>query len=170
MSRIEPPADATSDNDYLRVLEHCPEVALRWSELSRTLRFTGSLSPQLKEEVRRSTAAEIGCKFCASFGAPKTRHEDPREALAVRLAQTVARDPKLVDAALFDELRRYFSDAEIVELVALISFVVIGGQTFGSVMAIGAASAEFAMAYETWLGEEMARARSVHSTGHESRG
>jgi hypothetical protein len=117
------------------------------------------MPPELKEEGRRSTAAEIGCRFCASFGAAKTEHSDPREALAVRLARIVAVDPMLVDDALFDELREHFADEQIVELVALISFVVVGGQTFGAAMAIEPASAEYAMTYETWLADEMALAR-----------
>jgi alkylhydroperoxidase family enzyme len=156
MPRVELPSDTTSESEYLSVLEHCPQVAERWSELSTTLRFSGKLRPELKEEVRRSTAAEIGCRFCASFGEPKSEHSDPREALAVRLARTVATDPKLVDDALFAELHEHFSADEIVELVALIAFVVIGGQTFGAVMGIAPASAEYAMAYETWLSGEMA--------------
>jgi alkylhydroperoxidase family enzyme len=157
MARIEPAATADTDSEYLRVLGHCPDVAERWSELSRTLRFSGRLPPELKEEVRRSTAEAIGCRFCASFGAPKGEHDDPREALAVKLARAVAADPKRVDDALFAELRRHFSTEELVELVALISFVVVGGQTFGAVMAIEPASAEYAMAYETWLADEMNR-------------
>ena len=142
----------------MRVLAHCPEIAEAWSRLGPIVRFQGFLPPELKEEVRRSTAAEIGCRFCASFGAPKHEYADEREELAVRLALQVARDPKGVDDALFDELRAHFTEPEIVELVAMISFVVVGGQTFGAVLGIESASAEYALAYEQWLEESMAGA------------
>jgi alkylhydroperoxidase family enzyme len=139
------------------VLAHCPDILDRWSELGTTVRFGGVLPPELKEEVRRSTARQIGCVFCASFGDPKSEHTDVREALAVRLARTIADDPKLVDDSMFEELRLHFTDEEIVELVATISFVVVGGQTFGAVMGIESASAEYALVYEHWVEENMAR-------------
>ena len=161
VARVEPVPGTESESLYQRVLAHCPEFAERWSAASRTLRFSGNLPPELKEEVRRSTAEQVGCRFCASFGDPKAEHTDEREALAVRLARTVAEDPKLVDDAFFDELRRCFTDEELVELVALISFVVVGGQTFGAVLGIEPASAEYVLAYEEWLEQSMASARQI---------
>jgi alkylhydroperoxidase family enzyme len=157
MPRVEPAPDATVASPYMQVLERCPDIAERWAALGTTVRFSGALPPELKEEVRRSTATQVGCVFCASFGDPKTEYTDEREALAVRLARTIADDPKLVDDAMFDELRLLFTDDEIVELVAHISFVVVGGQTFGAVMGIESASAEYALVYEQWVEENMAR-------------
>jgi hypothetical protein len=58
-----------------------------------------------------------------------------------------------------DELRRVFTDDEIVELVALISFVIVGGQTFGAVLGIEPSSAEYALAYEERLEQSMGSAR-----------
>jgi alkylhydroperoxidase family enzyme len=155
--RVDPAPGAKQASPYLQVLEHCPEIAERWAALGTTVRFGGVLPPELKEEVRRSTAEQIGCSFCASFGAPKSRHDDVREALAVQLARTIADDPKLVGDEMFDELRRHFTEQEIVELVATISFVVVGGQTFGAVLGIESASAEYALVYEQWIEQNMAR-------------
>jgi alkylhydroperoxidase family enzyme len=157
MPRIDPAPGATHASLFVQVLEHCPDIAERWSALGTTVRFSGVLPPELKEEVRRSTAEQIGCEFCASFGAPKSEYTDEREALAVRLARTIADDPKLVDDAMFEELHRHFTDQEIVELVAQISFVVIGGQTFGTVMGIESASPEYALVYEQWVEDNMVR-------------
>ena len=42
----------------------------------------------------------------------------PRERVALRFAEKLAVDHHKVDDALWDELRRHFSEAEIVELVA----------------------------------------------------
>ena len=70
---------------------------------------------ELKEEVRRATAPQVGCRFCASFGDPKDVYTDPREAVAVRLARTIADDPKKVDDALFAEVREHFDEEEWLE-------------------------------------------------------
>jgi len=43
----------------------------------------------------------------------------PREKAALDLAERMTRDAKSVDEALMAELRRYFSDSEIVELAAV---------------------------------------------------
>lgn len=100
VARIDPLPGTATESPYLRVLARSPEFAEQWSEASRVLRVGGSLPPELKEEVRRSTAGQIGCRFCASLGEPKAVHDDEREALAVWLARTVAEDPKLVDDVL----------------------------------------------------------------------
>lgn len=160
MPRVAPAEVSGYASPYMQVLAHCAEIAEAWSRLGPIVRFQGALPPELKEEVRRSTGAEIGCRFCASFGSPKQEYTDEREELAVRLALQVSRDPKGVDDALFEELRAHFTEAEIVELVAMISFVVVGGQTFGAVLGIESASGEYALAYEQWLEESMAGAAS----------
>ena len=42
----------------------------------------------------------------------------PRERAAIRFAEKVAVDHHKVDEALWSELRRHFSEAEVIELVA----------------------------------------------------
>ena len=42
----------------------------------------------------------------------------PRERVAIRFAEKLAVDHQKVDDALWSELRAYFSEAEIIELVA----------------------------------------------------
>lgn len=43
----------------------------------------------------------------------------PREKAALELAERMTRDAHTVDDGLMNELRRYFSDSEIVELAAV---------------------------------------------------
>jgi len=45
----------------------------------------------------------------------------PREAAALKLVDRIAADPHSVDDALFAELRKYFSDEEIIDLACAIS-------------------------------------------------
>jgi alkylhydroperoxidase family enzyme len=163
MPRIDPvplpPGSPFAGNTYRGILAHCPELAERWASFGEVARFGGKLPPELKEEVRRATATQVGCTFCASFGEPKSEYTDPREEAAVRLARTIADDPKKVDDALFAELRGHFADDELVELVALICLNSVAGQMFGSVMGVEAADAEYALQYEQWVEDNVARRR-----------
>ena len=52
---------------------------------------------------------------------------EPRDALAVRLAERLARDFRSVDAGFMAELRREFSDTEIAELCMMINqYIALG--------------------------------------------
>jgi hypothetical protein len=51
------------------------------------------------------------------------------EKLALRYSELMATEPHAIDAAFYDELRRHYSDAEIVELGTFIGFN-IGYHTF----------------------------------------
>lgn len=53
----------------------------------------------------------------------------PAEKIALRYADLMATDPEAIDAAFYDELRKHYSDEEIVELGAYIGFN-IGYHTF----------------------------------------
>ena len=53
----------------------------------------------------------------------------PAEKLALRYSELMAIEPHAIDAAFYDELRRHYTDAEIVELGTFIGFN-IGYHTF----------------------------------------
>ena len=53
----------------------------------------------------------------------------PAEKIALRYSELMSVNPDAVDAALFDELRKHYSDDEIVELGAFIGFN-LGYHTF----------------------------------------
>ena len=66
MPRI--PLSNIEGNVYERLMGHRPEILKAWFNLDATMRFSGALGPELKEEVRRSLAPGVGCVFCASLG------------------------------------------------------------------------------------------------------
>jgi len=53
----------------------------------------------------------------------------PAEKIALRYADLMATDPEAIDAAFYDELRKHYSEEEIVELGVYIGFN-IGYHTF----------------------------------------
>src|SRR5206468_1897119 len=85
---------------------------------------------------RCSAAPRMGCRYCASLGDVPAELADRREVLAVALTDQMLDDPAGVTDEFFDQLRAEFDDEEIVELVAWIAYLVIGGQTFGAVMGL----------------------------------
>jgi alkylhydroperoxidase family enzyme len=155
MSRITPAdldGNAVQTSLLARVLGRRPEILHAFGKLDAATRFHGELPPALKEAVRRATAGEIGCEYCASLGEYRPNPDDQRESLAVAFAQMIADDPTQISDAQFDVLREEFTEEEIVELVAFICFVAIAGQLFGATLKLEAASAEEAAAYQSIVG------------------
>lgn len=70
-----------------------------------------------------------------AFGAPAERLTDERTILAVGFAVAVLASPADIPEAAWDELRRNFSDGELVELVFLVCQY-IGIHLFAYLMAI----------------------------------
>ena len=155
---IELEGDALQTNQMARVLGRRPEILEAFAGMGRSLRFKGLLSVELKESVRRATAADVGCRYCASLGPFEPNPDEKRESLAVAFARLIAEDHQSISDAQFDVLREEFTEDEIVELVAFICLVSVAGQMFGAVMGIEDASPEEAAAYREVVEKIAARA------------
>jgi alkylhydroperoxidase family enzyme len=156
MPRIEPAAvdgNAVQSSLLARVLGRRPEILKAFGRLDTTIRFRGLLPMELLEAVRRATAGEVGCAYCASLGEAQSDLGDRRTSLAVAFAQLVVQGPADITDGQFDVLREEFSEEEIVELVAYICLVSVAGQMFGAVMGLEAAEPEEAAAYQETLAE-----------------
>jgi len=151
------------ENSFFRILGYLPRVAARWQALDKELRFGGSLNPDLKEQVRRSMAPEVGCEFCATLGGPPAEALDQKVALAIAYAQALLRDHRELDESMFGVLRGEFSESEIVELTIWICFMT-AGQMFGSIMDVGPATDADVGAFDTGLAES-ARERAAYAGG-----
>ena len=140
MPRVPPSALGETSAD--RVMGHRPELLQAWENLKHALLGPSStLSPQLKEEVRRTLAQRTGCQFCASLGLPAADHKTRSESLAMAFADAVASDHTTISDAqvklLFDE----FTAPQVVELLMWISFE-YAGQMFGCLIGDEPATAE----------------------------
>ncbi len=133
MTRVSPSAVGETTAD--RVMGHRPELLEAWENLKHALLGPSStLSPHLKEEIRRTLAQQTGCQFCASLGLPAEDHETPSESLAVAFADAVTRDHTAISDAQFKLLLDEFTVPQIVELLMWISFE-YAGQMFGCLIA-----------------------------------
>ena len=118
---------------FERLLGHNPDVLGEWVKLEESLWGSSTFTPQLREQVRRVLAFGNQCEYCMAKGKPSDVHPDPKEALAVAFAQAFIHDHRAIDDSSFAVLREEFTEAEIAELTAFISFVT-ASQMFGAAL------------------------------------
>ncbi len=134
MARV--PDSTLGTTPYERVLGHAPHIYAPWVRLEEAFFARSILPADLLEQVRRTLALGHGCEYCQAKGGPPDRSQASENAsLAVGLAQMFAAGHRDIDDAVLQRLRGVFTDAELVELVAFMSFMWAGG-AFGSVLGI----------------------------------
>ena len=137
---MEPELVELARDPFYGIVAHRPEILEAWHQLDKVFFGPSSALPNsLKEEARRTLSQGVGCRLCASFGAPRGEHPDRREALAVAFAQLLVEDHRQIDESTFDVLREEFTDVEIVELVTWLCFK-YGSNMFGSLMQLSPAT------------------------------
>jgi alkylhydroperoxidase family enzyme len=120
-----------SERQLAAIKAHRPEVSAALGELQKALK-AGTLDPRLTELVRLRIAFHNQCRSCMSVrlrpGAVDEGTvcslERPEEAddlsesekSAIRYADLFATDHLAIDEAVFDDLREYYDEGEIVEL------------------------------------------------------
>ncbi len=126
-----------------RIFAHRPEVAKPLLRFAGAMRANRTLPDRLYELVRLRIAFFNQCRSCMAIRYPDALAdgvtedlvcslERPAEApdltdaekVAIRYAELFATDHLRIDDALFDELRRHFTEPEIVELGFHIAFCV----------------------------------------------
>lgn len=124
-----------------QVWAHRPEVAQAWLAALEAMHLRGVLDGRLKELARLKIASITTCKACqvarkddavseqdiACLSADDARFS-PAERAALRYAELFAANYMAIDDALFDELRRHFSTAQIVELNLFCALMLAGGR------------------------------------------
>jgi alkylhydroperoxidase family enzyme len=134
-----------------RVFAHSPAIALAYLAFGDTARKHGVLPFRLVELVRLRVAFHNQCRLCMSLryegpeGAPvdeglvcslEKPHEaedlTPAERAALAYADRMATDHLSIGAEMFADLRRHFTDAELMELC----FRVAANVGFGRMAAV----------------------------------
>lgn len=125
-----------------RVMAYKPELLKAFAELGRAVNMEseGSISASLKSMIANASSLAAGCMYCiAHTGSTTSRSgvEDQKiaalwefetsdlfteaERAALRFAQAASAVPNMVTDADFAELRKHYTDFQIVEIVAVIS-------------------------------------------------
>lgn len=128
-------------NSFL-TMSHWPELALAFANLARTVNFTESELPTAtKRLIGHVVSRSSGCKYCSAHTAFQATRSGGVEAekieaafeyetnplfteaerAALRVAQGAAAVPNAVTDEDFEELKKHYSDRQIVEIVAQIS-------------------------------------------------
>jgi len=108
----------------LNMLELIPDLYSKFFEFFRPGHNEGVVPAPIKELfARHASATRQGLDeetISQIHLAVDDRKLEPRQALAVRLAEAMATDFRSVDAAFMAELRTQFSDAQVAELLMMI--------------------------------------------------
>ena len=132
MTRL--PLSEVGDSRADRIMGHRPAVLAAWDDLRHALLGASStLSPELKEQVRRTLALRTGCEFCASLGRPAAEQPSRRGSLAVAFADAVAMDHTAISDDQLEVLLEEFTVPQVAELLTWIVFE-YAGQMFGALI------------------------------------
>ena len=127
---------------FQMLLGHNKKVMEAWTQLGEVLEQDGLLSAQLKEQVRRTLAQSNGCAYCKAKGKPDPGAFDEKTSVAAGFAEVFLQSPKgIIPDFAFDILKDYFTEQEISELCAFISFTT-AQHYFGAIMKLKPDEAE----------------------------
>lgn len=143
VAAVKPEEASELEQGLTRFFAHCPEQALGLMGFGGALKMNRSLPDRLIELVRLRIAFFNQCRSCMAIrysdALADGLNEDlvcslekPDEAenlsnaekAAIRYGELFATDHLAIDDSIYDELREYFSEAEIVELGMTVAFFV----------------------------------------------
>jgi alkylhydroperoxidase family enzyme len=149
------PSSGPQAGSMSAILDHRPEIRAAWEGLDATLLGPSSTLPvALKENVRRTLAQELGCRFCNSFGPPE-EPADVAESLAIAFAQLALEDHTSIGPGHFEVLREEFTEEQIVELCTWVCFK-IGSNMLGAVVGLEPSTEQDRRDYAAMLAEASA--------------
>jgi uncharacterized peroxidase-related enzyme len=125
------------------IMARDPDLLAAFAQLSAVVMVRpGKLDPGLKSLIMYAVSRPSGCQYCMAHSAllatshgiashkveEACRFESSREfgeaeRTALRFAQSAGQTPNAVSDAEFEELRRHFSEDEILEIVSVIAFM-----------------------------------------------
>jgi uncharacterized peroxidase-related enzyme len=123
------------------IMAYRPEILRGFAQLAAAINGPSStISPQLRNLVSQMASRASGCGYCMAHtahtagrvGIPDAKEEalwqyetsplfSEAERAALRVAQGAAQVPNAVSDEDFDELKRHYSEAQIVDIVAVIA-------------------------------------------------
>lgn len=121
---------------FERLLGHTPNILDKWNLLENALFASSAFDNHFLEQVRRALAFNNLCQYCmAKAGPPDENITDARLREALRAANKFAIDHTSIDANEIMHLKEFFSDQEVVELIAFFAFV-SAAQRFGAALGL----------------------------------
>ena len=149
-------AQLGSGIEPMQIWAHQPKMMMAMGRFNQAVRAGAAVDERLRYLVELKGAQMIGCAFCVDLGSQICRHSGcsdaellalpryreselftEREKLALDYAVAVMRTPVEVTDELFEQMKREFSSAQLVEITALLALVNL--DRFNAAFGIGAA-------------------------------
>jgi uncharacterized peroxidase-related enzyme len=124
----------------LLTMAHKPEMAAAWAKLTATVVGPGTVDGGLKQLIAYVASSTHGCRYCqahtahnaerlgiatekllSAFEPERSDAFSDAELAALRLARDAAMVPNQVTDAHFEDLRKWYSDEQIVEMMGVIA-------------------------------------------------
>ena len=127
------PLSQIGETPFQKLLGHNPKILSSWTRLEKDLIEEGTLSSDVKEQVRRTLAQSNGCAYCKAKGKPKKNMMDEKMILATGFADLFLKVKGNIPDSIFLLMNETFTIPEISELCAFITFCT-ASQYFGAIM------------------------------------
>ena len=150
------PPQIGSGIEPMELWAHQPKMMIGMGRFNQAVRKGKSVDERIKYLVELKGAQMIGCEYCVDLGSqicrnsgftdeellavPRYRDSNlftAREKLALDYAVAVMRTPVEVTDQLFAQMREQFTDAQLVEITALLTLVNV--DRFNAAFGIGSA-------------------------------
>lgn len=124
----------------MRTMAKVPGLFEAFSGLAATITMIGEIDRGLAQMIANVASTASGCRYCQAHTATHAAHagvDDAKvvklwefetselfteaERAALRVARDAAQNPNAVTDADFDDLKRHFTEAQIIQIVATIS-------------------------------------------------
>ena len=113
-------------------MAHWPELTQAFGGLGATVLHSGELDAGLKQMIAFAVSNVAGCRYCQAHTANSAQKNSVssekikavfefQEKAALRVAVHAGMVPNAVEAKHMSELSRYFSEKQVIEVVAVIS-------------------------------------------------
>lgn len=124
--------------EWARVMAHCPDILVVFSDLLGKTMCEGSVSSEIKWKMALHVSKVNECDYCASVADNKLhacglddgiieeiknhKFEDlpEEEQIVLEYAEGVSREAYKVSDELFNKLKKYYNDQQVVELTSVI--------------------------------------------------
>jgi uncharacterized peroxidase-related enzyme len=157
-----------------------PEILRAFSDLITKIWRTGTLPVELKPLIAVISSQAAGCRYCQAHEAVDARERgveggkiaavwefetspffSEAERSVLRLARDASLQPNLATSEHFDDLRRHYTEGEIVEIMAVISLFGFLNRWNDS-MATDIEEEPLKLAYETYGAERWSPGKHRH--------
>lgn len=121
---------------FERLLGHAPDILHQWEALELSFFKSTTFDADFLEQLRRALAFSNQCRYCmAKAGPPDENLHERRLTEALSFTNKFAISHTSIGELEINRLKEYFSDPEIVELIAFCSFI-SASQRLGAVLGL----------------------------------